>query len=150
MSTANENKSELQNTAPYLFTLNTKQKFNAPDSYFDRLPARINERILAENKPVTIFDFLKKYTFKPITAICSIVLFASGYLYLENQKQIADYTLTAMNAASLSDDDILSVLDTYDLQEVIEANASSPSNDDVAIDYLLDNHTDLNTIINAL
>ena len=144
-------KEELKDVAPLLSSLVKRNAFTAPENYFEKLTVSISDKVHAQKHKAwwqVVFETLAQ----PKFAITSIALFllVGGYIY--NQKQnvaTAPLEMTAYNINNLSDDEILSQVDETVLADVMDDNANDASAND-EVDYLIENHTDLNSIINEL
>lgn len=144
-------KEEMKDIAPHLSSLPKKNAFTAPENYFEKLTINISDKVHTE-KHKTWWQVVFETLVQPKLAIASVALclLVGGYMY--NQKQnvvIAPLEMTATNISNLSDDEILSQVDETVLADVMDDNSTDASAND-EVDYLIDNHTDLNSIINEL
>lgn len=144
-------KEEMKDIAPHLSSLPKKNAFTVPENYFEKLTINISDKVHTE-KHKTWWQVVFETLVQPKLAIASVALclLVGGYMY--NQKQnvvIAPLEMTATNISNLSDDEILSQVDETVLADVMDDNSTDASAND-EVDYLIDNHTDLNSIINEL
>jgi hypothetical protein len=145
------NKEELKGIAPHLYSLPKKNAFTAPENYFEKLTVSISDKVHAE-KSKTWWQVIFESLTQPKFAVTSIALcmLVGGYMYYQKQSMIiAPVEMTAVNINNLSDDEILSQVDETVLADVIDDNTDDATSAE-EVDYLIDNHTDLNSIINEL
>jgi len=144
-------KEELKDIAPQLSSLTKKNAFTAPENYFEKLTVSISDKVHAE-KHKTWWQVVFETLAQPKFAFASVALCLLLGVYIYNQKQnavIIPLEMTATNISNLSDDEILSQVDETILADVMDDNSTDASAND-EVDYLIDNHTDLNSIINEL
>ncbi len=144
-------KEELKSIAPHLSSLPKKNAFTSPENYFEKLTVNISNKVHAE-KQKTWWQLIFETLVQPKFAVASVALslLVGGYLYNQKQNVVnAQLEMTATNINNLSDDEILSQLDETVLADVMDDNATDATAND-EVDYLIDNHTDLNSIINEL
>lgn len=147
---------ELKKLAPHLFNGEKKNLFTIPDNYFEDLPGLIQERIQSE-KRVSLVEVFSNWLLRPRIAL-GLILFAlllSGGLYFFQSRDGSPVTsevvitfddLKGSGAMDQIDENIL-------IDELIAYNESSEASkiQDFDIEnYLIENHTDYEQIINEL
>ena len=142
-------KNELKEVAPFLASL-TKKSMDAPVTYFEQLPLTITDRIIAEkNSKVGFWNIILKPHFAVAgVAACLVMGF---YIFKSTSSQQESIAFSGVAVQSLSDDVILTQVDESYLADALDDNnATTNGVDETEEDYLIDNNTELNTIINEL
>jgi hypothetical protein len=143
-------KNELKEIAPFLSSLPKKELLNTPENYFEKLPVDISNGIQAQKAKVQHPPLWQKI-FRPQFALASLAIGIVGGIYLYNniQPQQETFAFTNTNVQNLSDDDVLTQVDEAYLADALDDN-NVITNDNTEEEYLIDNNTEINTIINAL
>lgn len=141
---------------PNLFGMDKKNPFSVPENYFEDLPGSIQSRIQQEEQESWL-ETLKRTFYRPQWAFALLLLLlltAGGWFFFSNrqvQPAQREMALTAdelKNAAILGDIDEFDLLDEYaSLEETASADEESKTEIE---NYLIENHTDLNQLINEL
>ncbi|MCK5822612.1 MAG: hypothetical protein KAG95_01315 [Bacteroidales bacterium] len=142
---------DLSKIAPNLSKIKKENNFNVPDNYFDDFPSIVQERISKKSS-----TFISKFLFlilKPqfIAAFSIVVIFFVSYSIFNSHKE----------TNILSSNDVAEYFEQnqtdYDENLLIDVIVNDPnidisnnSDNDVIIDYLIDNDIDYSTLVNAL
>ena len=140
---------DLKILAPTLFEIKKKNQFNVPKDYFENLPGIIQERCIQLPRENYFTSFFSSLFQKQIVAGCLtlLIILAGGYLYFTEWDKSRENNIMAS-------DEYLLELDEVVLMEILTVNksfnANSENHNSAAIDYLIDNSIDIETIINEL
>ncbi len=151
---------DISKIGPNLSKIKKEKHFAVPKGYFERFPARMSDKIHAEQE----MGFYKKHvlTLKPYFAIAAIFLglVIVGKISYELLNPGSTGTdLESNEIVALIEDDIYYysdeiILDVISMKENISTNESMESHDEDltndVIDYLIDENIDLYDIIEAL
>lgn len=140
---------KLNEIAPSLSKMSRQHPFTAPDGYFDSLPTIITERITAEKeKPwlTKVFEQLLQPKFT--AALAALVLAAGAWWYLGDRIQPSNEI--ALTYTDLAESEFFYDLDEQLLVEELAENTSSETGNTDLENYLLENETDIDNLINEL
>ena len=146
---------DLKKIAPILFSLKKENLYKVPDGYFDELPTIIQDRIIDDILILpSVWAWFKNIVLKPQFAFGSIsilILTLIGWLVFDNT-EYHQAMLTSQDIAEVIYHQEIENLDEDVLIEAIpEENISnSANNQDLIIEYLIDNNIDENEIVNEL
>lgn len=130
-----------------------ENKFLVPENYFEQLPLAIADRISSiGNSRSAGFTSIYHYFGKPVfrLAVASMcALLVTIYFYLEKEPEIKNPEY-AFTVSELKESDLLFQLNESMLIDVIAKETNSRHASDEYEDYLIDNHLELNQIIEQL
>ena len=142
---------DLSKIAPNLSKIKKENNFKVPDNYFDDFPSIVQEKVTTRSS-----SFVSRFLFfilKPqfIATFSILVIFFVTYSILNTHKEtnilssndIAEYF--EQNQSDYDEDLLIDVI-------VNDPNIdiSNNTDNDVIIDYLIDNDIDYSTLVNAL
>jgi hypothetical protein len=149
---------DFKKLAPMLFSMPKKNTFKVPEGYFEELPLFIQNRLDGESKP-SFWNELYKAVFKPQTAwgAASIVaLIVTGLLInnsqnniIVNSQDIAE-VLYHDEMNNIDEEIFVEVLSEESLVDEKQTVSNILNDDEIIIDYLIDNDIDESDIINEL
>ena len=141
-----ERKDELKE-APLLSSLQAKKHaFEAPGSYFEKLPSSIQDKISSNSSS-------HKWKLNPlwVSVLVGCLVLGIGFFYFDSQKNNKSSTEVAISCDDVIESDYYLELDEAVLIDQLAAmplDKTSPENTEID-DYLL-NSIDESTLINAL
>lgn len=151
---------ELKKIAPMLFSLKKDTPFKVPVGYFDELPMLIQERVVKEKAVQSIWVRISNVLFRPeigwgSTSIAMLVLIGLLVLKNENAPQPTSMDIAEVvyheEIDNINEEALIEALQEENLSEIeSKTDASYQDNDEVIIEYLLDNKIDEADIINEL
>ena len=142
---------DLSKIAPNLSKIKKENNFKVPDNYFEDFPTIVQEKI--SKKPSTFISRFLFFILKPqfIATFSILVIFFVTYSILNTHKEvnilisndIAEYF--EQNQTDYNEDLLIDFIVNDPNIEI-----SNNSENDVIIDYLIDNDIDYSTLVNAL
>jgi len=149
-----EEQEQLKLSAPVLHSMEKNNPFTVPDGYFDRLPAEIQEKI-SLRKEDPWFVLLLKGILRPQPAMVVLMLFVlvSIALYFADWQNHQSAEVVALDSADLRNAEIAFAIDESTLLDELanlDETDSYKGNETEIENYLIDNQTDLNQLINEL
>lgn len=140
---------DLKVTAPTLFNLQKGKPFNAPEGYFDSLPAIIQQKCAEDNNISVFSNFFRLLSGHRLisASLALLIIIATAYLFIHLPDKGLENTVVASEEYLLEIDEavLIETLSNSDDYNVINDNY-----DKATIDYLLENSIELQTIINEL
>ena len=130
---------------PELHKAGSRSPFEVPEGYFDTLPGQIRDR-MHQPAPVKILTMPRL-----AVAACVAAVLVTGFYYLSDvgsvpqtsQIQITDEHIEEAGYLSLMDEDMI-------LESISHEVLDSLQEETIFNDYLIENRTDINLIINEL
>lgn len=143
---------ELQKLAPTLFGIAQESPFQVPAQFFDHLPHEVQAKVVAQVTKPTAFSWLWRLA---IAAPVAAVLFGAWWFTRETpltgvdiSTSEADTTPTIDDLEGLEEDDLLAALAEDDDMGSVATDLELT--DDELLDYLEQENTDLDELINEL
>jgi hypothetical protein len=153
MKTEETEDDKLNEIAPTLSKMSRQHPFIAPDGYFDSLPTIISERITAE-KEKPFWVTWRTIVLRPrlTAALVSVLMVAGAWWYFSNRtgnNQNGSEEI-AVTYADIVESGIFYEWDELLLVEELAANSTDEPESTDMENYLIENETDINNLINEL
>lgn len=144
---------ELQRLAPTLFSIKSEEPFKVPAHFFDRLPHEVQALVVEQEEKPVAFGWLWRLA---IAAPVAAVLFGAWWFTRDtgtiNDPDIAavpsETTPTIDDLEGLEEDDLLAALAEDD--DLGSVAMDFELTDDELLEYLEQENTDLDELINEL
>jgi hypothetical protein len=162
-----DNADEIKEIAPLLSEIPKYNPFTVPGGYFDHLPLQVQEKCIETRRSswaAKLAWLLRPSFFIPAAAAVIAVVIAM-VLMKENSPLVSESEMTAMNVSydsnstdAITEDALLGMDDAAVLESLWSDPATDITGDDHylsaneedIIDYLLDNNTDISSIVTEL
>jgi hypothetical protein len=145
---------ELKKIAPYLSNLERKNSFAIPHEYFNKLSAKINEKITEEESEKGYFSSAVVMRYVSATVLSVLILTVTFIYFNRDKKNTTTIAEIEISTEELIASSYISGIDEHYIKEIVadseaDLNYFTVQNSEVE-DYLLDIDFDAHLIIHEL